>query len=197
MDKQKFAQWKGFKGDKWKESIDVQDFILSNYKEYRGDDKFLCGPSAKTQKVWAKCNTLLKKESKLGLLDVELTTISGINTFAPGYIDKKNEVVVGLQTDQPLKRIVNLYGGLRTAEKALAAYGKELDPEIRRHFVEYRKTHNDGVFDAYTPEIRKARSAGLLTGLPDAYGRGRIIGDYRRVALYGIDLLIEEKKQDK
>ncbi len=197
MEKQKFEQWKGFKGDKWKESIDVSDFILSNFKEYRGDDKFLCGATEKTKKVWAKCNTLLKKESKLGLLDVELTTISGINTFAPGYIDKKNEVVVGLQTDQPLKRIVNLYGGLRTAEKALAAYGRELDPEIRRHFVEYRKTHNDGVFDVYTPEIRKARSAGLLTGLPDAYGRGRIIGDYRRVALYGIDVLIEEKKYDK
>ncbi len=197
MEKQKFEQWKGFKGDKWKESIDVSDFILSNFKEYRGDDKFLCEPTEKTKKVWAKCNTLLKKESKLGLLDVELTTVSGINTFAPGYIDKKNEVVVGLQTDQPLKRIVNLYGGFRTAEKALAAYGRELDPEIRRHFMEYRKTHNDGVFDAYTPEIRRARSAGLLTGLPDAYGRGRIIGDYRRVALYGIDVLIEEKKHDK
>lgn len=188
--------WQGFKGQAWKESINVSDFILSNYKEYRGDDSFLAGVSPKTQKVWAKCETLLRKEAKTGLLDVEVKAISGINTFKPGYIDKKNEVVVGLQTDKPLKRIVNLYGGTRTAEKALEAYHRHLDPVVKRHFFEYRKTHNDGVFDAYTADIRKARSAGLLTGLPDAYGRGRIIGDYRRVALYGVDFLIEEKKKD-
>lgn len=197
MEKVEFEAWKGFKGDKWKETIDVSDFILNNYKEYRGDDSFLCGISNKTKKIWEKCEKLLAKEAKVGLLDVETKAVSGINTFKPGYIDKRNEVIVGLQTDKPLKRIVNLYGGTRMAEKALAAYKRELDPTIKKHFWEYRKTHNDGVFDAYTPEIRKARKAGLITGLPDAYGRGRIIGDYRRVALYGIDFLIEEKKKDK
>lgn len=191
-----FEAWKGFKGETWKNSIDVSSFILANYKEYRGDDSFLVGPSAKTKKVWEKCEVLLAKEAKCGLLDVETKVVSGINTFKPGYIDKKNETIVGLQTDKPLKRIVNLYGGTRMAEKALEAYNKKLDPRIKKYFWEYRKTHNDGVFDVYTPEIRKARKAGLITGLPDAYGRGRIIGDYRRVALYGIDFLIEEKKKD-
>lgn len=196
MKKQKIDAWKGFKGQDWKENINVEDFIVNNYKEYRGDDSFLTGISKKTKKVWEKCEKLLEKEAKVGLLDVETEAVSGINTFKPGYIDKENEVVFGLQTDKPLKRIVNLYGGTRMAEKALAAYGKHLNPEIEKHFCEYRKTHNDGVFDVYTPEIRKARKAGLITGLPDAYGRGRIIGDYRRVALYGIDFLIEEKKKD-
>ena len=189
--------WKGFKGNKWKKEIDVSDFILQNYKEYRGDDSFLEEATAKTKKVWKICEQLIQEEAKTGLLDVELKAISGINTFKPGYIDKKNEVIFGLQTDAPLKRIVNLYGGTRMAEKALAAYGKQLDVDIKRHFFEYRKTHNDGVFDAYTPQIRQARSAGLITGLPDAYGRGRIIGDYRRVALYGVDFLIEQKQKDK
>ncbi len=192
----KSAAWKGFKGEDWKNKIDVQNFILSNYKEYRGDDSFLAGKSEKTAKVWAKCEKLLAKERQVGLLDVDLKNISGINSFKAGYIDKKNEVVVGLQTDKPLKRIVNLYGGLRTAKQALGAYNKKLSPKFEEIFTTIRKTHNDGVFDAYTPEIRRARSAGLLTGLPDAYGRGRIIGDYRRVALYGIDRLIEEKKKD-
>lgn len=196
METKELNAWKGFKGEKWKETIDVSDFILNNYKEYRGDDSFLCGISSKTKKVWEKCEKLLSKEAKLGLLDVETKAVSGINTFKPGYIDKKNEVVFGLQTDKPLKRIVNLYGGTRMAEKALSAYHRELDPTIKKHFWEFRKTHNDGVFDAYTAEIRKARKAGLITGLPDAYGRGRIIGDYRRIALYGIDFLIEEKKKD-
>ncbi len=196
MEKQSVNAWKGFKGDNWKNNIDVEDFIVNNYKEYRGDDSFLCRISKKTKKVWDKCEKLLAKEAKVGLLDVETDAVSGINTFKPGYIDRPNEVIFGLQTDKPLKRIVNLYGGTRMAEKALAAYGKHLNPEIEKHFCEYRKTHNDGVFDVYTPEIRKARKAGLITGLPDAYGRGRIIGDYRRVALYGIDFLIEEKKKD-
>lgn len=196
MEKQSVNAWKGFKGDNWKNNIDVEDFIVNNYKEYRGDDSFLCGISKKTKKVWDKCEKLLAKEAKVGLLDVETDAVSGINTFKPGYIDRPNEVIFGLQTDKPLKRIVNLYGGTRMAEKALAAYGKHLNSEIEKHFCEYRKTHNDGVFDVYTPEIRKARKAGLITGLPDAYGRGRIIGDYRRVALYGIDFLIEEKKKD-
>lgn len=196
MEKQSVDAWKGFKGDNWKNNIEVEDFIVNNYKEYRGDDSFLCGISKKTKKVWDKCEKLLAKEAKVGLLDVETDAVSGINTFKPGYIDRPNEVIFGLQTDKPLKRIVNLYGGTRMAEKALAAYGKRLNPEIEKHFCEYRKTHNDGVFDVYTSEIRKARKAGLITGLPDAYGRGRIIGDYRRVALYGIDFLIEEKKKD-
>lgn len=188
--------YKGFNGEKWRESIDVADFIKSNYKEYKGDDSFLSPISPKTKKVWEKCEKLLHKEAKVGLLDVELDAVSGITSFKPGYIDKKNEVVVGLQTDKPLKRIVNLYGGTRMADKALEAYNKKLNPTLEKHFKEFRKTHNDGVFDVYTPEIRRARKAGLLTGLPDAYGRGRIIGDYRRVALYGVDKLIEFKQKD-
>jgi len=190
-------QWKNFKGETWKKEINVSAFIDDNYTEYTGDDKFLTGTTSKTKKVWSKCEKLLKKEMKVGLLDVELKALSGINSFRPGYIDKANEVVVGLQTDKPLKRIVNVYGGLRTARQALQAYNKQMDKNIENIFSQgIRKTHNDGVFDVYTPNIRKARSAGLLTGLPDAYGRGRIIGDYRRVALYGIDRLIEEKKAD-
>ena len=190
-------EWKNFKGETWKNEINVSAFIEDNYKEYTGDDSFLSGKSKKTSKVWAKCEKLLKKEMKKGLLDVELKKISGINSFRPGYIDKANEVVVGLQTDKPLKRIVNVYGGLRMARQALAAYDYKMDARIEKIFEDgIRKTHNDGVFDVYTPDIRKARSAGLLTGLPDAYGRGRIIGDYRRVALYGIDRLIAEKQAD-
>ncbi len=190
-------QWNNFKGTKWKNEIDVAAFIADNYTEYVGDDSFLCSSTNKTKKVWNKCEKLLAEEMKKGLLDVELKRISGINSFKAGYIDKANEVIVGLQTDKPLKRIVNVYGGLRTAKQALAAYNKVLDKRIDEIFTSrMRKTHNDGVFDAYTPEIRRARSAGLLTGLPDAYGRGRIIGDYRRVALYGVDRLIEAKQAD-
>ena len=190
-------QWKNFKGETWKQDVNVSAFIDDNYTEYTGDDSFLKSTSNKTKKVWSKCEKLLKLEMKKGLLDVELKALSGINSFRPGYIDKANEVVVGLQTDKPLKRIVNVYGGLRTARLALQAYDKKLDKSIDDIFEQrIRKTHNDGVFDVYTPAIRKARSAGLITGLPDAYGRGRIIGDYRRVALYGIDRLVEEKKKD-
>ena len=188
--------WKGFKKGAWQKEINVSDFILSNYKEYKGDDSFLVGKTARTEKVMKKVDSLLAKEAKKGLLDVDLKHLSGINSFAAGYIDKKNEVIVGLQTDKPLKRIVNLYGGVRMAKTALAAYNKKLDPELENRFNEYRKSHNQGVFDAYTPDVRKARSAGLLTGLPDAYGRGRIIGDYRRVALYGIDRIKEEKLKE-
>ena len=190
-------EWKNFKGETWKNEINVSAFIDDNYKEYTGDDSFLQGKTEKTKRVWSKCEKLLKQEMKKGLLDVELKAISGINSFKPGYIDKANEVVVGLQTDKPLKRIVNVYGGLRMARQALAAYNKKMDANIEKIFADgIRKTHNDGVFDVYTPDIRRARSAGLLTGLPDAYGRGRIIGDYRRIALYGIDRLIEEKQAD-
>ena len=193
----KLDAWRSFKGEEWKNSIDVSSFIDNNYKEYKGDDSFLSPKSKKTEKVWAKCEKLLLKELKKGMLDVDISRISGIDSYPAGYIDRKNEVVVGLQTDAPLKRIVNPFGGLRMVDQSLKAYNRTFDKNLHEIFASgIRKTHNDGVFDAYTPAIRRARSAGLITGLPDAYGRGRIIGDYRRVALYGIDRLIEEKKKD-
>ena len=189
--------YKGFKGETWKKEINVSDFIDNNYKEYKGDDSFLAGTTKKTDKVWSKCEKLLALERKKGLLDVDLEHFSGVNTIPAGYIDKKNEVIFGLQSDKPLKRLVNPFGGVRMVKNALGAYGKEMNDQMKFIFENgIRKTHNDGVFDAYSVDIRKARSAGLLTGLPDAYGRGRIIGDYRRVALYGIDRLIEEKKNE-
>ena len=188
--------WMNFKGENWKNKINVEDFIINNYKEYLGDDCFLETISDKTKKVLTRVEELTKEELEKGILDVETNIISGIDNFQPGYIDKENEVIVGLQTDRPLKRIVNLYGGIRMAHTSLEAYGYQLNPEIDQHFKEYRKSNYDGVFYVYTDEIRRARSAGLLTGLPDAYGRGRIIGDYRRIALYGIDFLIDEKKKD-
>ena len=189
-------EWEGFKGTKWQNNIDVQNFIESNYKEYVDDDSFLTGISKKTSKVWDKCKKLLAKEAISGVLDVETFIMSGIDNFNVGYIDRSNEVIVGLQTDEPLKRIVNPYGGYRMVKKSLEAYGFHLDKELEQNFKEFRKTHNDGVFDAYTDEIKKARHNHLITGLPDAYGRGRIIGDYRRLALYGADRLIEQKKSD-
>ena len=188
--------WRGFKGETWKNEINVEDFIINNYTLYEGDDSFLAPISDKTCVVLNKVNELKEEELKKGVLDVETKIMSGIDEFEPGYIDKENEVIVGLQTDKPLKRIVNPYGGIRMVYQELDAYGYKLDPEVDKYFNKYRKTHNDGVFDAYTEDVRKARHVGLLTGLPDAYGRGRIIGDYRRVALYGIDYLIEEKKKD-
>ena len=192
-----YVAWDTFKGRQWKKEINVSNFIDNNYSEYKGDDSFLVGKTEKTTKAWAKCEKLLAKERKVKLLDVDLKHISGINNFPAGYIDKKNEVVVGLQTDKPLKRIVNPFGGMRMVKNALKAYNKKWTGPIEQFFEnQVRKTHNDGVFDVYTPDIRKARSAGLITGLPDAYGRGRIIGDYRRVALYGIDRLIAEKEND-
>ncbi len=188
--------WQGFHTGEWRHLVNVRNFIQKNYTPYEGDESFLEGPSAKTEKVWERCHALILEELQKGVLDIETKVVSGIDNFAPGYIDKENEVIVGLQTDKPLKRIVNLYGGTRTAKEALHAYGYELDPEVDKHFTTYRKTHNDGVFDAYPERTRLARSAGLLTGLPDAYGRGRIVGDYRRVPLYGTDFLIEEKQKD-
>jgi len=189
------SERKEFTGGKWQKEINVRNFIQKNYTPYEGDSSFLEGPTEKTKKVWGKCLELLAKElEKGGVLDVETSKVSGILNFAPGYIDKENEVIFGLQTDAPLKRMVNLYGGTRMAEQSLKAYGYELDPTIKEHFAEYRKTHNQGVFDAYPESVRAARHAGLITGLPDAYGRGRIIGDYRRVALYGTERLIEDKK---
>ncbi|MBS6546343.1 MAG: formate C-acetyltransferase [Butyricicoccus pullicaecorum] len=191
-----YKQWDGFRAGNWQREIDVRNFIQKNYTLYEGDDSFLAGATDRTKAVWDKCEALLLEELKKGILDVETDIVSGIDNFAPGYIDRENEVIVGLQTDAPLKRIVNLYGGMRMAKSSLEQYGYTLNPEIDRHFSEYRKTHNEGVFDAYPKRTRLARSAGLLTGLPDAYGRGRIIGDYRRIALYGIDQLIAFKEAD-
>ena len=190
------SAWDGFRTGEWRHLVNVSNFIQKNYTPYSGDDSFLAPISEKTAKVWAKARDLIVEEVKKGIIDVEVDAVSGIDNFEPGYIDKENEVIVGLQTDEPLKRIVNLYGGLRTAKSALEQYGYELNPEIEKHFKLYRKTHNDGVFDAYPKRTRLARTAGLLTGLPDAYGRGRLVGDYRRVALYGTDFLIEEKQKD-
>lgn len=181
----------------WQESINVKDFINRYYTPYDGDADFLAGPSEKTRKLWNRCQELLKKEfSGNGVLNIDTETISGILSFKPGFIDPENEVILGLQTDEPLKRMVNPYGGIRLAKKACESYGYHLSPSLEHIFTHYRKTHNDGVFDAYTPEMKKARHCGVITGLPDAYGRGRIIGDYRRVALYGITRLIEEKEKD-
>lgn len=189
-------EWKNFQNGKWNEEINVEEFIQLNYSEYDKDESFLVGPTDKTKKVWSKCEDLLKEELKKHVLDIDVDHVSGINNYEAGYIDKDNEVIVGLQTDAPLKRIVNPYGGIRMVYQELEAYGYKLNPEIDKYFNAFRKTHNQGVFDAYTTEIKKARHVGLLTGLPDAYGRGRIIGDYRRVALYGIDFLMAKKKED-
>jgi len=191
-----FKQWEGFKGEVWKDQIDVRDFIQKNYALYEGDDSFLVEKTEKTIKVWDKAHSLIIEEIKKGIIDVETNAISGIDNFGPGYLDKENEVIVGLQTDAPLKRIVNPFGGFRMVEQSLEAYGFKLDKDIEEYFPKYRKTHNQGVFDAYSAETKVARNVGLLTALPDAYGRGRIIGDYRRIALYGMDFLIEKKKED-
>lgn len=189
--------WQGFQTGKWTKEIDVRNFIQKNYTLYEGDDTFLEGVTDRTQKVWDKCHELILEEMKKGILDVETNIVSGIDNFAPGYIDQENEVIVGLQTDAPLKRIVNLYGGMKMAKSALEQYGYELNPQLEKDFHAYRKTHNEGVFDAYPKRTKVARHVGLLTGLPDAYGRGRVIGDYRRVALYGVDFLIGEKVKEQ
>ena len=188
--------WKNFKEGKWMNEINVSDFIKSNYKKYDGDESFLEGTTKKTDSVWGKCSDLLKEELKKHVLDIDVDHMSGINAFEPGYINDEDDVIVGLQTDAPLKRMVNPYGGIRMVYEELDAYGYKLNPTVDKYFNEFRKSHNQGVFDAYTDDIRRARHNGLLTGLPDAYGRGRIIGDYRRVALYGIDFLMAEKKRD-
>ena len=189
--------WEGFVQGLWSQQIDVRDFIQKNYKPYEDDESFLEGPTEATADLWQSANALIQEEVRNKTVNVDLERFSGIDNFEPGYIDRDKEVIVGLQTDEPLKRIMNPYGGFRMVKSSLAAYGYELDPQIEASFQEFRKTHNDGVFDAYTKDMRRARSAGLLTGLPDAYGRGRIIGDYRRVALYGVDYLIEERRRDK
>ena len=195
-----FDQWNGFKGRLWKEEINVRDFVQNNYKPYDGDESFLEGPTEATNKLWGRLQELQKEErAKGGVLDMETKVVAGLTAYGPGYIDesmKELEQVVGLQTDKPLKRAFMPYGGIKMAEESCKNYGYEPDPELHKIFTEYHKTHNQGVFDAYNPEMRKARHSHIITGLPDTYGRGRIVGDYRRVALYGIDFLMEEKKKD-
>ena len=195
-----FEQWEGFEGSLWKEEVNVRDFIQKNYTVYDGDESFLAGPTDATNKLWGILQGLQKEErAKGGVLDMETKVVSGITSYGPGYIseaDKDLEKVVGLQTDKPLKRAFMPFGGIKMAEQACSTYGYEPDPELHKIFTEYCKTHNQGVFDAYTPEMLKARHNKIITGLPDTYGRGRIVGDYRRVALYGIDFLMEEKKHD-
>ena len=192
-----FNQWEGFRDGSWKEQIDVRNFIQNNYTPYEGDSSFLAGATENTKKLWNEVSELFKKERENGVLDVDTKTVSGIDAYEPGYIDKAIEKIVGVQTDSPLKRAVMPQGGIRMAENAAKAYGYEVDPKISEIFTKYRKTHNQGVFDVYTDEMKLARKYGIVTGLPDAYGRGRIIGDYRRVALYGVDRLIEDKLEQK
>ena len=189
--------WDNFNGEKWKEEINVRDFIQENYTPYEGDEEFLEGPTDRTSTLWSKAESLIQEEIKTGVIPVNTKKFSSISGFEPSFLDKDNEIIYGYQGEKPLERIVNPYGGYRMVLNSLKAYGLEMDPDSERHFREYRKTHNDGVFDAYTTDMRLARTAGLITGLPDAYGRGRIIGDYRRIALYGIDRLKAEKIKDK
>ena len=193
-----FKEWNKFKNGDWQKEINVRDFIQNNYTPYEGDSSFLTGTTEKTQKLWNEVLELYKKEkeSNGGVLDIDTKTVSTISAHNAGYINKELEEIVGLQTDTPLRRAIMPFGGIRIVEKSCEAYGREVEPSIDEIFHKYRKTHNDGVFSVYTPDIRAARSSHLITGLPDGYGRGRIIGDYRRVALYGVDVLIEEKKKE-
>lgn len=190
-------QWQGFKGSKWQDEVDVRDFIQNNYKPYNGDESFLEGPTESTNTLWEKLQKLQKEErAKGGVLDMETEVVSSLTAYGPGYLDKDLEKVVGLQTDKPLKRAFMPYGGIRMSEEACETYGYKPSEKLHEIFTKYHKTHNDAVFSAYTPEMRLARRNKIITGLPDTYGRGRIVGDYRRVALYGIDYLIEQKQKD-
>lgn len=189
-----FKQWKGFVTGNWTQEIDVRDFIQKNYTPYEGNESFLASASDRTQKLWEQVTALMKQEREKGILDADTQVVSTITSHAPGYIDQQLEQIVGLQTDKPFKRAIMPFGGIRVVKASLESYGYKLDPETEEIFTKYRKTHNDGVFDAYTSEMRLARHSGIITGLPDAYGRGRIIGDYRRVPLYGVDRLIDDKK---
>ena len=192
-----FEQWEGFEGRIWKEEVNVRDFIQKNYTPYDGDSAFLASATERTTRLREKFDTLLAEErDKGGVRNIDTETVITITAFGPGYLDKDSEIIVGLQTDEPLKRACNPFGGMRMVRDACKQYGYEVSPKIEEEF-KYHKTHNDGVFSAYTKDVREARHVGLLTGLPDAYGRGRIIGDYRRVALYGVNRLIEEKQKDK
>ena len=190
-------QWQGFKGSKWQDEVDVRDFIQNNYKPYNGDESFLEGPTESTNTLWAELQKLQKEErAKGGVLDMETEVVSSLTAYGPGYLDKDLEKVVGLQTDKPLKRAFMPYGGIRMSEEACETYGYKPSEKLHEIFTKYHKTHNDAVFSAYTPEMRLARRNKIITGLPDTYGRGRIVGDYRRVSLYGIDYLIEQKQKD-
>lgn len=190
-------QWQGFKGTKWQDEVDVRDFIQNNYTPYDGDESFLVGPSKATEKLWDELQKLQKEErSKNGVLDMETEIVSSITAYKPGYLDKDLEKIVGLQTDKPLKRAFMPYGGIRMSEEACETYGYKPSEKLHEIFTKYHKTHNDAVFSAYTPEMRLCRRNKIITGLPDTYGRGRIVGDYRRVALYGIDFLIAQKQED-
>ena len=195
-----FKQWEGFKGSKWRDDISTRDFIQDNYTPYNGDEAFLEGPTDATNKLWGRLQELQKEErANNGVLDMDTDIVTGINSHKPGYIDeslKDLEQIVGLQTDKPLKRAFMPFGGIKMAEEACSTYGYTPNPELHKIFTEYHKTHNQGVFDVYTPEMRAIRKNKIVTGLPDTYGRGRIVGDYRRVALYGIDMLIEKKEED-
>ena len=191
------SNWNGFEGGVWQQEINVRDFIQRNYREYTGDDSFLSAPTPRTEALMKKVQALFALERQFGgVLDIDTATVSSLTSYSPGYIDKENEIIVGLQTNRPLKRGVNPFGGMRMVRQACEAYGYKLSRKVEEEF-RFRTTHNDGVFRAYTEEMRQARKCHVITGLPDAYGRGRIIGDYRRVALYGVDRLIAEKKKDK
>ena len=195
-----FEQWEGFEGRIWKEEVNVRDFIQKNYTPYDGDESFLAGPTEATDKLWGALQKLQKAErAKGGVLDMETEVVSGLTAYGPGYIDeslKDLEQIVGLQTDKPLKRAFMPYGGIKMAEQACTTYGYQPSEELHKIFTDYTRTHNQAVFDAYTPEMKTARHTHIITGLPDTYGRGRIVGDYRRVALYGIDALIKFKQED-
>ncbi|MFF5232987.1 formate C-acetyltransferase [Dactylosporangium sp. NPDC000521] len=191
------AAWRGFHGGSWRDQVDVAGFVRDNVRPYEGDETFLAGPTPRTTHVWGLLTAMFPQERERGIHDVDPRTPASITAFAPGYIDREHELIVGLQTDAPLRRAIMPFGGLRMVENGLKAYGYELDPLVKEIFTRFRKTHNAAVFDAYTPQILAARKAGVITGLPDAYGRGRIIGDYRRVPLYGVDFLIAEKRRDK
>ena len=195
-----FEQWEGFEGRIWKEEVNVRDFIQKNYTPYNGDESFLAGPTEATDKLWGALQQLQKAErAKGGVLDMETEVVSSLTSYGPGYIDenlKDLEQIVGLQTDKPLKRAFMPYGGIKMAEQACTTYGYQPSAELHKIFTDYTRTHNQAVFDAYTPEMKKARHTHIITGLPDTYGRGRIVGDYRRVALYGIDALIKFKQED-
>lgn len=189
-------EWNGFQGDKWKKIVDVEDFIVNNYKEYVSDEKFLVKSTKRTERVWSRCQKLLDKEAITGVLDIETALIAGIDNFDAGYIDKKSEVIYGLQTDEPLKRIINPLSGIDNVLKAASSYGYQIDKEIKDNYSEYTKSYNEGIIDTYTNEIENYRNARVLEGLPEEYGRGEILGDYRRLALYGADFLIDRKEKD-
>ena len=196
--KRDYEGWYGFERATWSNEINVRSFITHNYTPYDGDDSFLTGPTQDTLDLWEQVMDLTRQEREAGgVLDMDTHVVSTITSHGPGYLNKDKEKIVGFQTDKPFKRALHTYGGIRMAEKACKDNGYEVDPQISEFFKTHRKTHNQGVFDVYTPEMRACRSSHIITGLPDAYGRGRIIGDYRRVALYGVDRLIEDKEEQK